>query len=93
MTIHAVTGADISRLAPIRGIDINATAATVEIHDSTAHRRCRLHPLPHTWTGPLIRAAGIHGQLKNRAPDSLAPQRRPKSVFGPHVILDPGKAI
>jgi hypothetical protein len=69
LTIHAVTGADISRLALIRGIDIDETATTVKIHDSTAHRQCRLYPLP-TWTHRLIRAAGIHGQLKDRAPDS-----------------------
>ncbi|MFJ2154364.1 hypothetical protein ACIOHB_37200 [Streptomyces microflavus] len=69
LTIRAVTGADISRLALIRGIDINETATTVKIHDSTAHRRCRVYPLP-TWTRPLIRAADIHGQLNDRAPDS-----------------------
>ncbi|WP_405835104.1 hypothetical protein OG528_38515 [Streptomyces platensis] len=69
LTIHAVTGADISRLALIRGIDINETATTVKVHDSAAHRRCRLYPLP-TWTRRLIRAAGIHGQLNGRAPDS-----------------------
>ncbi|MFB7011887.1 MULTISPECIES: hypothetical protein [unclassified Streptomyces] len=92
MTIHAVAGADISRLAPIRGIDINATAATVEIHDSTAHRRCRLYPLPHLDRSP--HTSGRHSRtIKGRAPDSLAPQRRPKSFFGPHVILAPGKAI
>ncbi|WP_162793587.1 hypothetical protein [Streptomyces paludis] len=69
LSIHAANGADINRLALIRGIDINETATTVKIHDSTAHRRCRLHPLP-TWTRPLLRAAGIHGQLNNRAPDN-----------------------
>ncbi|MEU1494835.1 hypothetical protein ABZ456_31885 [Streptomyces sp. NPDC005776] len=69
LTIHAVTGADITRLALIRGIDINDTATTVKIHDSTAHRRCRLYPLP-AWTRHLARAARIHGQLNNRAPDS-----------------------
>ncbi|MFB6784837.1 hypothetical protein ACFCX0_48335 [Streptomyces sp. NPDC056352] len=69
LTIHAITGADISRLALIRGIDIDETATTVKIHDSTAHRRCRLYPLP-TWTRRLVRAASIHGQLKDRAPDS-----------------------
>lgn len=69
LTIHTVTGADISRLALIRGIDINETATAVKVHDSTAHRRCQLYPLP-TWTRPLIHAAGIHGQLKDRAPDS-----------------------
>ncbi|GAA2468583.1 hypothetical protein [Streptomyces macrosporus] len=69
LTIHAVTGADISRLTLVRGIDINETATAVKIHDSTAHRRCRLHPLP-TWTRCLVHAAGIHGQLKDRAPDS-----------------------
>ncbi|MFJ7497715.1 hypothetical protein ACIQZB_42835 [Streptomyces sp. NPDC097727] len=69
LTIHAVTGADISRLALIRSIDINETATAVKVHDSTAHRTCRLYPLP-TWTRPLIHAAGIHGQLNDRAPDS-----------------------
>jgi hypothetical protein len=69
LTIHAVTGADISRLALIRGIDINETTTTVKVHDSKAHRRCRLYPLP-TWTRPLARAAGIHGQLNDRSPDS-----------------------
>ncbi|WP_432077055.1 hypothetical protein [Streptomyces wuyuanensis] len=69
LTIHAVTGADISRLALICGIDINETATAVKVHDSTAHRRCRLYPLP-AWARPLIRAAGIHGQLKDRAPNS-----------------------
>jgi hypothetical protein len=69
LTIHAVTGADIGQLALIRGIDVNETATAVKIHDSTAHRRCRLYPLP-TWTRPLIHAAGIHGQLNDRAPDS-----------------------
>ncbi|MFE1775601.1 hypothetical protein [Streptomyces sp. NPDC059008] len=69
LTIHAVTGADINQLALIRGIDINETVTTVKIHDSTAHRRCRIYPLP-TWTHRLARAAGIHGQLKDRAPDS-----------------------
>ncbi|PWI04515.1 hypothetical protein DIZ27_44885 [Streptomyces sp. NWU339] len=69
LTIHAVTGADISRLALIRGIDINETATAVKIHDSTAHRRCQIYPLP-AWTRRLIRAAGMHGQLKDRAPDS-----------------------
>ncbi|WP_327130003.1 hypothetical protein OG311_40430 (plasmid) [Streptomyces sp. NBC_01343] len=68
LAIHAVTGADISRLALIRGIDINETATAVKVHDSTAHRRCHLYPLP-AWTRPLIRAAGIHGRLNNRAPD------------------------
>ncbi len=69
LTIHAVTGADISRLALIRGIDISETATAVKVHDSTAHRRCRLYALP-TWARCLVRAAGIHGQLKDRAPDS-----------------------
>ncbi|GAA2970085.1 hypothetical protein [Streptomyces enissocaesilis] len=69
LTIHAVTGADIDRLALIRGIDINERATTVKVHDSTAHRRCQVYPLP-TWTRRLIRAAGIHGQLNDRAPDS-----------------------
>ncbi|MDX3855911.1 hypothetical protein [Streptomyces sp. AK02-01A] len=69
LTIHAVTGADISRLALIRGIDINETATTVKVHDSTAHRKCQVYPLP-TWTRGLIRAAVIHAQLKERAPDS-----------------------
>jgi hypothetical protein len=69
LTIHAVTGADISRLALIRGIDINETATAVKVHDSTAHRKCQIYPLP-TWTRPLIRAAGIHGQLNDRAPDN-----------------------
>ncbi|MFG3309707.1 hypothetical protein [Streptomyces wuyuanensis] len=69
LTIHAATGADIARLALIRGIDINETATAVKIHDSTAHRRCQLYPLP-TWAHCLARAAGIHAQLKDRAPDS-----------------------
>ncbi|MFD5271501.1 hypothetical protein [Streptomyces sp. NPDC058335] len=69
LTIHAVTGADISRLALIRGIDIDETATTVKVHDSTAHRRCRLYPLP-SWARRLIHAANIHGQLEDRAPDS-----------------------
>lgn len=69
LTIHTVTWADISQLALIRGIDINETATTVKVHDSTAHRRCRLYPLP-TWARCLIRAAGIHGQLNARTPDS-----------------------
>ncbi|MFD5786218.1 hypothetical protein ACFWH1_06210 [Streptomyces sp. NPDC127037] len=69
LTIHAVTGADLTRLALIRGIDINETATAVKVHDSTAHRRCQVHPLP-TWTCRLIRAAGIHGHLKGRTPDS-----------------------
>ncbi|MEV7238932.1 hypothetical protein AB0N06_35005 [Streptomyces sp. NPDC051020] len=69
LTIHAVTRAHISQLALIRGIDINETATTVKIHDHAAHQRCRLYPLP-TWTRPLIHAAGIHGQLNDRAPDS-----------------------
>ncbi|MFJ9034443.1 hypothetical protein ACIRQP_39575 [Streptomyces sp. NPDC102274] len=69
LTIHAVTGADISRLALIRGIDINETATTVKVHDSTAHRKCQAYPLP-IWTRGLIRAAVIHAQLKERAPDS-----------------------
>ncbi|WP_329611941.1 hypothetical protein OG244_38755 [Streptomyces brevispora] len=69
LTIHAATGADIPRLALIRGIDINDTATAVKIHDNTAHRRCRLYPLP-AWTRHLARAARIHGQLNNRAPDS-----------------------
>ncbi|MET8331772.1 hypothetical protein [Streptomyces sp. NPDC005181] len=42
LTIHAVTGADIGQLALIRGIDIDETATAVKVHDSTAHRRCRL---------------------------------------------------
>ncbi|MFE2038600.1 hypothetical protein ACFXBB_36340 [Streptomyces scopuliridis] len=69
LTIHAVTGADIDRLALIRGIDINERATTVKVHHSTAHRRCQVYPLP-TWTRRLIHAAGIHGQLNDRAPDS-----------------------
>ncbi|MBZ6296096.1 hypothetical protein KVH30_34120 [Streptomyces olivaceus] len=69
LTIHAVTGADLNRLALIRGIDINETATAVKVHDSTAHRRCQLYALP-TWARCLVRAAGIHGQLKDRAPDS-----------------------
>ncbi|MFF4830060.1 hypothetical protein ACFY20_45975 [Streptomyces sp. NPDC001312] len=69
LTLHAVTGADINRLALIRGIDINETATTVKVHDSAAHHRCRLYPLP-SWARPLIQAAGIHGQLKDRPPDS-----------------------
>ncbi|NUK27218.1 hypothetical protein HRW08_32145 [Streptomyces lunaelactis] len=69
LTIHAVTGADINQLALIRSIDINETATTVKVHDSTAHRRCQVYPLP-AWTRTLIHAAGIHGQLKDRAPNS-----------------------
>jgi hypothetical protein len=69
ITIQAVTGADIGQLGLIRGIDINDTATAVKIHDSTAHRRCQIYPLPH-WTRSLIHAAGIHGQLKDRTPDS-----------------------
>lgn len=69
LTIHAVTGADISRLALIRGIDIDETATAVKVHDSTAHRKCQVYPLP-TWTRPLIHAAHIHGRLKDRAPGS-----------------------
>jgi hypothetical protein len=69
ITIQAVTGADIGQLALIRGIDINDTATAVKIHDSTAHRRCQIHPLPH-WTRPLIHAASIHGWLNGHAPDS-----------------------
>jgi hypothetical protein len=69
ITIQAVTGADIGQLALIRGIDINDTATAVKIHDSTAHRRCRLYPLP-AWTRHLARAARIHGQLQDRTPDS-----------------------
>ena len=69
LTIHAATGTDINRLALIRSIDINDTATAVKIHDSTAHRRCRLYALP-TWARCLVRAASIHGQLKDRAPDS-----------------------
>jgi hypothetical protein len=68
LTIHTITAADIDRLALIRGIDIDESANVVKVHDSNTHRRCRLHPLP-TWARPLIRAAGIHGQLKDRAPD------------------------
>ncbi|MGW8802934.1 hypothetical protein ACWGN9_38635 [Streptomyces sp. NPDC055775] len=69
LTLHAATGADISRLALIRGIDINETATAVKVHDSRAHRRCQVYPLP-TWARPLIHAARIHGQLNERAPDS-----------------------
>jgi hypothetical protein len=69
LTIHAVTGSAISRLTLIRSIDINETATAVKIHDSAAHRRCRLYPVPH-WARSLIHAAGIHGQLQDRAPDS-----------------------
>jgi hypothetical protein len=69
LTIHAVTGADINKLALIRGTDINETATTIKVHDSTAHRLCRLYPLP-TWTRCLVHAASIHAQLKDRAPDS-----------------------
>ncbi|MFF5456217.1 hypothetical protein ACFY40_34075 [Streptomyces sp. NPDC012950] len=69
LTIHAITGADINRLALTRSIDITETATAVKVHDSTAHRRCRLYPLP-SWASPLIRAARIHGQLKDHAPDS-----------------------
>ncbi|MFF1968966.1 hypothetical protein ACFVW5_36130 [Streptomyces sp. NPDC058232] len=69
LTIHAATGADISRLALIRGIDINETATAVKVHDSKTHRRCQVYPLP-TWARPLIHAARIHGQLNERAPDS-----------------------
>ncbi|MFJ9080668.1 hypothetical protein ACIRO3_36345 [Streptomyces sp. NPDC102278] len=69
LAIHAVTGADISRLALTRGIDINETATAVKIHDSTAHHKCQVYPLP-AWARPLINAAGSHGQLKDRAPDS-----------------------
>ncbi|MGW3661414.1 hypothetical protein ACWD6R_39940 [Streptomyces sp. NPDC005151] len=69
LTIHAITAADIDRLALIRAIDIDENATTVKVHDSTTHRRCRLYPLP-TWTRPLIRAARIHSQLKDRAPDN-----------------------
>jgi hypothetical protein len=54
LTIHAVTGADIDRLALIRGIDINETATTVKVHESTAHRKCRL-PTPHLDTPPHTR--------------------------------------
>lgn len=69
ITIQAFTGADIGQLGLIRGIDINETATAVKIHDSTAHRRCQIYPLPR-WTRSLIHAAGIHGQLQDRAPDS-----------------------
>jgi hypothetical protein len=46
LTIHAITTADIDRLALLRAIDIDENAPTVKVHDSAAHRRCRLHPLP-----------------------------------------------
>ncbi|MEE1771250.1 hypothetical protein PUR34_24695 [Streptomyces sp. JV185] len=69
LTIHAVTGAGIGQLALIRGIDINERATAVKVHDHAAHRKCQVYPLP-TWTRALITAAGIHGQLKDRAPDS-----------------------
>ncbi|WP_405680155.1 hypothetical protein [Streptomyces sp. NBC_01238] len=54
--------------APVN-IDINEAATVVKVHDSAAHRRCRTYPLP-AWTLPLIHAAGIHGQLNDRAPES-----------------------
>jgi hypothetical protein len=69
LTIHTITAADIDRLALIRGIDIDESTTVVKVHDSKAHRRCRLYPLP-TWARPLIQAARIHGQIKDRAPDS-----------------------
>lgn len=69
LTIHTITAVTISWLALIRGIDINEAATAVKIHDSTAHHRCQVYPLP-PWTRPLIRAARNHGQLKDRAPDS-----------------------
>ncbi|MGW0393884.1 hypothetical protein ACWDYJ_23930 [Streptomyces sp. NPDC003042] len=69
LTIHAITAADIDRLALIRGIDIDESTTVVKVHDSAAHRRCRLYSLP-AWARPLILAACIHGQLKDRAPDS-----------------------
>ncbi|MFE2640564.1 hypothetical protein ACFXKS_35020 [Streptomyces scopuliridis] len=69
LTIHAVTAADLNQLSLIRGIDINDAATVVKVHDSAAHRRCRTYPLP-AWARPLIQAAGIHGQLNDRAPES-----------------------
>ncbi|MDX3772033.1 MULTISPECIES: hypothetical protein [unclassified Streptomyces] len=95
LAIHAVTGADIGQLALIRGIDINTTATTVKIHDSRAHQRCRLSPLP-AWTSPLIHAAGIHGRLSDRSPDApLLPlitirhgQQLHLSAAGIHYNLD-----
>ncbi|MFD4578157.1 hypothetical protein ACFWNK_38310 [Streptomyces sp. NPDC058417] len=65
----AVTGADIGRLALLRGVDVNETATVVKVHDSPAHRRCRIYPLPY-WARPLAHAAGIHRQLQGRAPGS-----------------------
>ncbi|MEU2681293.1 hypothetical protein ABZ638_30880 [Streptomyces sp. NPDC007107] len=70
LTIHAVTGADVARLALIRGIDIDEAATAVKVRDSTAHRRCQVRPFP-AWAHQLIRAADILGQLKGRTPGSL----------------------
>ncbi|MGW0469531.1 hypothetical protein ACWDX6_30430 [Streptomyces sp. NPDC003027] len=69
LTIHTITATDIDRLTLIRGIDIDESTTVVKVHDSKAHRRCRLYSLP-SWAHPLILAARIHGQLKDRAPDS-----------------------
>jgi hypothetical protein len=69
LVIQAVTGADIGRLALLRGVDVNETATVVKIHDSPAHRHCRIYPLPY-WARPLAHAAGIHRQLQGHAPGS-----------------------
>ncbi|MFP8963231.1 hypothetical protein ACLIYP_22160 [Streptomyces nanhaiensis] len=64
-----LTGAGLERLALIRGTDIDTAATHLKTHDSPAHRRCRLHPLP-TWARPLLNAAARYHHLDGRPPDA-----------------------
>ncbi|MFF7251552.1 hypothetical protein ACFZBU_47780 [Embleya sp. NPDC008237] len=62
-----VTGADVQRLALIRGIDITPDASTVKTHDSRAHRTCRVHAVPR-WARILLHAAVAHQTLEGNDP-------------------------
>lgn len=65
LTIHALTGTSTVQLALIRGSDVNETATVIKVHNSTAHRRCRVHPVP-GWARPLLSAAKTYGRFQQR---------------------------
>jgi hypothetical protein len=69
LTLTVLTAANPDRLALIRGIDIPRGATHVKIHDSTAHLRCRLHPLP-AWARPLLDAARHYHHYDGRPPEA-----------------------
>ncbi|WP_327136322.1 hypothetical protein OG585_55430 (plasmid) [Streptomyces sp. NBC_01340] len=69
LTTTILTGTGPRQLALIRGIDINASDTRLKTHDSPAHRRCHLHPVP-AWAQTLLNAARLYQHHTTRPPDS-----------------------